>query len=53
MIGFLLSDNVLKTYCINLENTLKHDSLSDIDGLDLFVELRILKETFQSEKYPI
>ena len=46
----LLSDDVLKAYCVNLENTLKHDMLSDIDGSDLFSELRILKEIFQSEK---
>ena len=46
----LLSDDVLKTYCVNLENALKHDTLSDIDGLDLFSKLRILKELFQSEK---
>ena len=44
--------NVLKTYCVNLENALKHDTLSDIDGLNLFAELRILKEVFQSEKIP-
>ena len=31
----LLSDYVLKTYCVNLKNALKHDTLSDIDGLYL------------------
>ena len=53
----LSSDYVLKTYCVNLENTLKHDTLFDIDSLDLFWELRILvlrvenfKQVFQGEK---
>ena len=46
----LLRDDGLKTYCVNLENALKHDTLSDINGLNLFAELRILKEFFQSEK---
>ena len=61
MVGFLfnfkklqlLNDYVLNIYCVNLENALKHDTLFDIDGLNLFAELRILKEIFQSEKkYP-
>ncbi|XP_028083784.1 zinc finger MYM-type protein 1-like [Camellia sinensis] len=34
----------LKTYCVNLEDFLKHDELSDIDGRDLFSELNVLKE---------
>ena len=46
----MLTDGVLKDYCVNLENTLKQDILFDIDGLDLFLELIILKEVFQSEK---
>ncbi|KAL7139326.1 hypothetical protein ABFS83_09G043200 [Erythranthe nasuta] len=34
-----LDDNTLKENCINLENSLQHNSLSDIDGSDLYYEL--------------
>jgi len=34
----------LKEKCLNLEKYLKHDNLLDIDGLDLFSGLNILKE---------
>ena len=40
----LLDDDNLKKNCLNLEDFLKHDMLSDIDGLDLFSELQVLKE---------
>ena len=42
-----LDDDTLKKYCLNLESILKYDSNSDIDGLDLFSELKVLKETIQ------
>jgi len=34
----------LKEKCLNLEKYLKHDNLLDLDGLDLFLELNILKQ---------
>jgi len=43
----LLDENVLKTCCLNLENILKHEESSDIDGLDLFSELKILRVVFR------
>ena len=33
----------LKEKCLNLEKYLKHDNLLDLDDLDLFLELNILK----------
>ena len=45
----LLDENVLKTYCLNLENILKHEESSDIDGLDLFSELKILRVVFREQ----
>jgi hypothetical protein len=38
-----LNDDNLKKYCLNLECFLNHDSYSDIDCLDLFSELKVLK----------
>jgi len=35
---------LLKEKCLNLEKYLKHDNLLDLDGLDLFSELNILRE---------
>ena len=35
---------LLKEKHLNLENYLKHDNLLDIDGLDLFSKLNILKK---------
>ena len=35
---------ILKEKCLNLEKYLKHDNLLDLDGLDLFLELNILKQ---------
>jgi len=34
----------LKEKCLNLEKSLKNNNLLDVDGLDLFSELNILKE---------
>ena len=49
-----LDDDNLKKYCLNFECFLKHDSYSDIDGLDLFFELKVLKEVLQiDENTPI
>ena len=39
----------MKKYCLNLECFLKYNNYSDIDGLDLFSELKILKEIIQVE----
>ena len=44
-----LDDDSLKSYCLNLETFLKHDLFSDIDGLDLFQELTVLRKVLQSE----
>jgi len=35
---------LLKEKCLNLEKYLKYDNLLDLDGLDLFSEINILKE---------
>ncbi|KAH9755296.1 Ac-like transposase [Citrus sinensis] len=45
-----LDDESLKSYCINLENILKYDMFSDIDGLDLFSKLKVLKEVLHMER---
>ena len=37
------NDDVLKSYCALLERYLKHDMQSDIDGNELFSELKVLK----------
>ena len=34
----------MKKYCINLEKFLRFNEYSDIDGLDLFSELKVLRE---------
>ncbi|KAG5621096.1 hypothetical protein H5410_006314, partial [Solanum commersonii] len=39
-----LDDENLKKYCFNLECSLKHNTHSDIDDLDLFSELKVLRE---------
>jgi len=44
-----LSENELKKYCINLEKILSFEDYSDIDGLDLFSELKLLKEVLTNE----
>jgi len=35
---------ILKEKCLNLEKSLKHDNLLDIDGFDLISELNILRK---------
>ena len=37
----------LKKNCLNLECFLTHETYSDIDSLDLFSELKVLKEILQ------
>jgi len=39
----------LKDKCLNLEKYLNHDNLLDLDDLDLFYELNILKEIIKLE----
>ena len=46
-----LDDDSLQKYCLNLESFLKHDIYYDIDDLDLFSELKILKEILQIKEY--
>ena len=44
----------LKKNCLNLKRFLTHETYSDIDGLDLFLELKISKEVLQiNENSPI
>ena len=44
----------LKKNCLNLEYFLTHETNSNIDGLDLFSELKVLKEVLQiNENSPI
>jgi len=40
----------LKEKCINLEKYLKYDNLLNLDGLNLFSELNILKGDYRIEK---
>ncbi|KAH9733977.1 TTF-type domain-containing protein [Citrus sinensis] len=42
-----LDDDSLKNSCMHLEKSLKHDMFSNIDGLYLFSELKVLKEVLQ------
>ena len=46
-----LDDDSLQKYGLKLEDFLKHDIYYDIDGLDLFSELNILKEILQIKDY--
>ena len=46
-----LGDNSIQKYCLKLEYFLKHDGYYDIDGLDLFSELNVLKEILQLKDY--
>ena len=44
----------MKKKCLNLECFLTHETHSNIDGLDLFSELKVLKEVLQrNENSPI
>ncbi|XP_022880585.1 zinc finger MYM-type protein 1-like [Olea europaea var. sylvestris] len=44
-----IDDATLKCRCINLENYLKHNIVSDIDGMELFSELKILREAISTK----
>nr|KYP58246.1 Uridine 5'-monophosphate synthase [Cajanus cajan] len=44
-----LGKDELKKYCINLEKILSFENNFDIDGLDLFLELKLLKEILTNE----
>ena len=48
-INLKLSEDELKKYCINLQKILSFEDHSDIDGLDLFSELKLLKEVLTNE----
>ena len=39
-----LDNDSLQKYCLKLEDFLKHDVYYDIDDLDLFFKLKVLKE---------
>ncbi|XP_022873135.1 zinc finger MYM-type protein 1-like [Olea europaea var. sylvestris] len=43
-----IDDATLKCRCINLENYLKHTTVSDIDGMKLFFELKVLREAMST-----
>ncbi|KAM4115680.1 hypothetical protein ACJW30_04G169000 [Castanea mollissima] len=50
----IFDDDSLKKNCLNLECSLTHETYSDIDGLDLYSELKILREVLQTnENSPI
>ena len=44
-----LDEDVLKRHCLNLEDILRHDGFSDVDGIELFSELRVLRDIIQKE----
>ncbi|XP_022852714.1 uncharacterized protein LOC111374290 [Olea europaea var. sylvestris] len=44
-----IDDTTLKCRCINLENYLKYNTVSDIDGMELFSELKVLREVISTE----
>ena len=44
-----LDENDLKYQSLNLENILKYNEISDIDGCDLFSELKVLREIFPNK----
>ncbi|KAL4629214.1 hypothetical protein ACB092_05G292000 [Castanea dentata] len=53
-ISSIENDDSLKKNCLNLECSLTHETYSDIDGLDLYSELKILREVLQTnENSPI
>lgn len=43
-------DTKLQYCCINLENALKKGELSDCNGHDLYIELKLLREILPKEK---
>ncbi|XP_052190724.1 uncharacterized protein LOC127800254 [Diospyros lotus] len=44
-------DDELKSFCVNLENALKHGDVSDVDARDLFSELQVLQVMLPKEAY--
>jgi len=40
---------MLEEYCLNLKCPIKHNENLDIDGLDLFTKLTILKDILQAQ----
>ena len=46
-----LDDDNLQKYWLKCESFLKHDVYYNIDGLDLFSELKVLKEILQIKDY--
>ncbi|KAL5170112.1 Zinc finger MYM-type protein 1 [Glycine soja] len=44
-----LDEDELKKYCINLEKFLRFNEYSDIDDLDLFSKLKVLREVLREE----
>ena len=44
-------DDELKSFCVNLENVLKHGDISDVDARDLFSELQVLQVMLPKEAY--
>uniref|UniRef100_A0A803PH71 Glyceraldehyde-3-phosphate dehydrogenase n=1 Tax=Cannabis sativa TaxID=3483 RepID=A0A803PH71_CANSA len=44
-----LDEDDLKDHSLNVEDVLKFNGLSDVDGLDLFSELKVLKKIFPNE----
>ena len=40
----LLNYNNLKKYYVNLEGFLKPDNFFDLEGIDLFLDLKVLQE---------
>ena len=46
-----LDDDSLQKYYLKLQTFLKHDVYYDIDGLDLFSELKVFKEILQIKDY--
>lgn len=44
-----LDDLSLKSSCLNFENALMSNEKSDIDGNELFVELKLLKEILHND----
>jgi hypothetical protein len=43
-------DNLKKKYYVNLESLLKPDNFFDLDGIDLFSNLKVLQEILPKEK---
>ena len=40
----------LKKYYVNLENFLKSDNFFDLDGIDLFLDLKVLQDILPKKK---